>query len=232
MTVKELYIHINQGLQNIAAFVNMDIDKRELDYHVNHIVDKFIKLVFPDERDIYPNEEYSKIQASADDLRVLEVNDFTPSMTVFTSGGYTGKKITLPADYRHLLNDRTVVKPLNCVTTDIIEVPNRLTKGDLIKNVLENHIHKTSVESPVSRLTGNELLVYSSFRNKPQFTIENIIIDYIKKPANIAYGADGSSIIEFPDQVCHKLVDLAVIYISKISEQNPNKIQFLEQPTR
>lgn len=232
MTVKELYIHINQGLQNIAAFVNMDIDKRELDYHINHVVDKFIKLVFPDEKDIYPNEDYSKIQASLDDLRVLEVNDYTPSMTVFTSGGYTGKKITLPTNYRHLINDRTIVKPLTCTIDRVIESPNRLSRASLIKNILENSTTRTYIESPVSRLSGNELLVYDSYKGKQQFNIENIVIDYLKKPNVISYGVDGSTVIEFPDQVCHKLVDLAVIYISKISEQNPNKINFLEQPDK
>lgn len=231
MTVLEAYIHLQQRLQNIAAFVNREIDEREMDYIWSGSTDRLLRLIVPSDSDKDENDKYSNIQASLDDIRVLEVLGQSGTLTSFTQGTYTGKKVDLPANYRHLLNDRTLVHPLTCATGVNYEVPNRLTKSDPLFNILDSKLYCTTAESPVSRLSGNTLHVYNTYRGIKQFDIENIYFDYLKKPAAVAYGANGSSTIEFPDNVCFKILDIAAIYAAIIAEQNPNKIQFLANVT-
>lgn len=226
MLVKEAYIHIQQGLQSIAAFAYRNVLLPELDYFWNYGTDMFIQLAFPDKYAIQNPEKYQDVQASLDDLRALEVLGASNTLLSKTIGSYTVNYITLPNDYRHLLNDSTVVKPINC-GDETREVPNRLTKTETIKNLLENSVFKTSIESPISHLSGNELLVYNYYKNIKQFDIENIYIDYLKKPQLVSYGNDGSQVIQFPDQVCFKIIKTTIIYIAILSEQNSNKIQQL-----
>lgn len=225
MTVKEAYIYIQQGLQNIAAFVYSDVLLPELDVFWNEGTNKLIELAFPDDFNKTPNEKYQMIQASLDDLRVLEIINHSPSITSSTLGAYLTSYITLPADYRHLLNDNTLLKKVGC--TSNTQAPNRLTKSEDIYNILETSVFATSVKSPVSRLIGDKLYVYQTYKGVKQFDVEGIIIDYIKKPDVVAYGASGSATLQFPDQVCFKIIDIVLIYIAIVAEQNPNKVQFL-----
>lgn len=232
MTLKEAYLHLQQGLQTIAAFVYRDVLEDELDYFWNQGTNKFIQLVFPDEDSTGEysrfNERYEKIQVTLDDLRVLEILGYNlVGLSDFTFGNYSGKFLPLPINYRHLLNDRTIVKPIDCDTDETREVPNRLTKTNILNNVLENSIYKTSLSSPISHLSGNRLYIYSTYKNKEEFTIENIYFDYLKKPDIVTYGSTGSTILQFPDDVCFKIIDITLIYISIVAEQNPQKIQGL-----
>jgi hypothetical protein len=227
MTVKEAYIYIQQGLQNIAAFVYSDVLLPELDYFWNEGTNKLIELAFPDDFNINPNEKYQMIQASLDDLRVLEVLNYSPTVTNATLGGYLTSYITLPTNYRHLLNDNTLLKKVGCETNT--QSPNRLSKSEDIYNILETSVFKTSVKSPVSRISDNKLYVYKTYKGIKQFDVEGIIIDYLKKPDVVSYGEDGSAIIQFPDQVCFKIINIVLIYIAIVAEQNPNKVQFLSK---
>ncbi len=234
MKVKESYIHIQQGLQQLAAFVYADIQLKELDLFVNQGISKFIELVYPDIDDDASNPErrneaYSKIQASVDDLRVLEVNGYTSTISDFTTGTYKGKKLTLPANYRHLLNDRCIVSPLNCATTVTAEVPNRLSKRQNLFNILDSNIHRTHIESPISVLTPTEIQVYNTFKGNKIFDINSIYIDYLKKPDTVAYGSSGDTDLQFPDHVCYKIIETIIIYISIVIEKNPNTIELLKR---
>jgi hypothetical protein len=227
MTVKEAYIYIQQGLQNIAAFVYSDVLLPELDVFWNEGTNKLIELAFPDESNDNQNKKYQSVQASLDDLRVLEILNHSPTITSEALGSYTTSYITLPSNYRHLLNDTTTVKKIGCET--YVQAPNRLTKSEDIYNLLETSVFKTSVKSPISRLTGNRLYVYQTYKGIKQFDIGAILIDYIKKPDVVAYGSTGNTVLQFPDQVCFKIIDIVLIYIAIVAEQNPNKIQFLSK---
>jgi hypothetical protein len=232
MTVHEAYIHLQQGLQNIAAFVNTNVQLPELDYLWNQATDKFITLCIPNEnKGKFANkqtvEKYDAVQASKDDVRVLEVINYTTTLTDFNHNGYAGKSIPLPANYRHLLLDDTVVKPLGC--NESRRVGNRLINAEFKAEILNARYYKTHMKSPVSSLSNGTLYVYNTFNGIKQFDIENIVIDYLRKPTIVTYGVDGSATLEFPREVCFKIIQVALIYISIITEQNPNKIQNLNQ---
>lgn len=229
MTVKEAYIHLQQGLQNIAAFVYANVELPELDYFWNQGTDIFIQLAFPDKYAIVNPEKYQDVQASVDDLQVLEVLGYTNTIQSILLGKHNAKYITLPIDYRHLLNDVTLVKPVNCTTDETREVANRLTLSGDIKNLLDNSIFKTSINSPISRLSGNNLYVYTTYKGQEQFLVDGIQIDYLKKPDIVSYGIDGSTVIQFPDQVCFKIIKAVLIYMTIVAEQNTSKTQLLKQ---
>jgi hypothetical protein len=232
MKLHEAYIHVQQGLQNIAAFVYKNVELPELDYFWTKGTDKFIKLAFPNTDDDIRDERFEGIQASLDDLRAITVSNIAIALAPETSfGGYTFRTGPLPNTdpifYRHLLNDRTIVSPVNCTTNETREVPNRLTRHDPIFNILENSLSKTAIASPISKVDGSIITVYNSYKGVKQFNIEGVNVDIIRKPTIYTYADNSDDDIEFPDDVCYKIIDTTLLYIMKVAEQNPNKIQFL-----
>lgn len=233
MTLQETYIHLQQGLQNIAAFVGRGFETWELDYLLYNGTNKFVDLVFPDTNDLKQNEKYSDIQASIDDLRAITISNHSlASFSEATEGGYIVFKGNLPSDYRHLINDRTVLNSLvpGCEATDVgLVAPNRLTEQDELFNVLVNRLHRTSPASPVSKLAGGVLTVYASYKGVKQFQATSIQIDYVKNPTKYNYATDSGTTVEFPDGVLFKIIKTTLIYAATIAEQNPNKIQLLDR---
>jgi hypothetical protein len=228
MTLHEAYIHVQQGLQNIAAFVYKNVELPELDYFWEKGTDKFIKLAFPNIDDERKDEVFEGIQASLDDLRAITVGNTPITLSAeATFGGYTFRSGPLPATYKHLLNDRTIVSPVNCTTTETREVPNRLTEHDSVFNILENSLNKTAIASPVSKIEGSTITVYNSYKGIKQFTIVGVNIDFVRKPTKYTYATHANTTLEFPDDVCFKIIDTTLLYMMKVAEQNPNKIQFL-----
>jgi len=228
MLLHEAYIHVQQRLQNISAFVYKDARPSELDYFWKGGTYMFIKLALPEIDSSIPDKKYSSIQTSLDDLRAITVsNAVINNLTESTFGGHTYVSGSLPVNYMHLLNDRAIVQPIDCTTDGFIEVPNRLTKAETLFNVLDNSIHRTTVNSPVSKISGNVITVYISYKGKKYFNVDNLYIDYLRTPTTYTYATDSGTTLEFPDNVCFKIIDTVVIYMSIIAEQNPQKIQFL-----
>lgn len=230
MTVKDAYINVQQGLQNIAAFVYKNVKIEELDYFWNHVTALFVEYYFlpEDKRRLVEFTELEQIQANVDDLRVLLVpnNTLTPIVT-FNEGKYAD----FPANYLHLVSDSTLIDKTCYVdstkTTKRIKVQNRLQKTEDLRNVLDNTLAKSTIDSPVSHIAGNSIYVYEN-----NFTVAGIVIDYYKKPTAISYGVSGSTVLEFPDITCRKIINLLILYIAKVTQQDPTKIQNLKDGTR
>ena len=229
-----MYIQIEQGLQNIAAFVYFDIQKEELDAAVTNRIYKFIELIFLSEKEKQriENQQFQEVQAILDDFRILEVkNTFITVLTAHSQGMYGA----LPANYQHLINDRTLITKTCGLNTFVdVEVVNRLTKSEPIYNVLDNTMSKTSVQSPISEITGNSIYVYNLYKGVKQFDIKEIRIDYLKKPAVIDYNGGaggGSQVLEFPNATCFKLIKMTINYLMEVSQQNQQKIINLQNAT-
>jgi len=245
MILRDAYIHLQQGLQNIAAFVSRDWETWELDWLWHNGTNKYISLVFPNKEDTRENEKYSDIQASLDNLRALIVsNHLVTPLSKTTESGYVVYKGVLPkptnnpnfkqASYRHLLNDRSIVLPTGCADDKELPQPNRLTEQDELYNILENRLYRTVPESPVSTITGNTITVYASYKGKELFTVKELYIDYIKQPIKYEYGSVDNTInataeIEFPEEVVFQIIKTTLLYASVLAEQNPNKIQLIAQ---
>lgn len=230
MIVKDAYINVQQGLQNIAAFVYKNVKLEELDYFWNHVTALFVEYYFlpEDKRRGIEFTELEQIQANVDDLKVLIVpnNTLTP-LTTFDEGKYAA----FPSNYLHLVSDCTLIDKTCYVgstkTVKKIKVQNRLQKTEELRNVLDNTLAKSVIDSPVSHIAGNNIYVYEN-----NFTVAGIVIDYYKKPTLISYGSTGSTVLEFPDITCRKIINLVILYISKVTQQDPNKIQNLKDGTR
>lgn len=225
MIVKDAYINILQGLQNIAAFVNSDVQLPELDVYWNEMTYKFIELVFMSSelRKDSENLDFQEIQASLDDLKNVTVKDASLALTVFAKGKYG----TLPNDYNHLVSDRTLVAKTCGKVLQTKESQNRLTGSEDLNNWIDNYTFKTNSESPISSLNVNSLYVYSFFRGKQLFDINQILIDYVRNPVNVAFtnnGGNGAQILELPNATCYKIIRMCIIYISKITQQPQQKI--------
>jgi hypothetical protein len=243
MIVRDAYIHLQQGLRNIAAFVGRDWETWELDLLWYNGTNKFIKLVFPDKEDARENEKYSDIQASLDNLRTLIIsNHLITPLTETTESGYVVYKGVLPkptsnpnfkqASYRHLLNSRAIILPTNC--TDTLPQPIRVTEQDELYNVLENKLYRTAPESPIGTITGGNMTVYASYKGSKLFTVNELYIDYLKQPVKYEYASVDAAInataeIEFPEEVVFQIVKTTLLYAAVLAEQNPNKIQLIAQ---
>jgi hypothetical protein len=247
MTLQEAYIHLQQGLQNIAAFVGRDWETWELDWLWYSGTNKFIRLVFPDREDLRENERYSDIQTSLDNLRAITVvnHQITP-LTESTINGYTLFTGSLPKptnnpnflqpSYRHLLNSRSIVLLIGCKNGEEQTIPNRLVEQDELYNQLENPIYKTVSESPISSIYGDTITVFASYKGKKLFNVKQLFIDYIKQPIKYEYSSNDTNInasaqIEFPEEVVFQIIKTTLIYASVLAEQNPNKIQLIAQQT-
>lgn len=229
MTNLELHIHIQLGLQNVNVFQYAGIQREEFDLVINRTIDKIIQKAFRPE-DVPPQEKqdlelyFDKYQFTQDDFKVLKVKDDITTVTPFRRGVLR----SLPSDYRHLINDRTIISK-ECYedgvkVTKSKEVPNRLTKTEDIYTILENPFITTKEESPLSELVDNELRVYTD----DKFTVTNIIIDYCKEPAVVDTVNFPNQDLEFSNPTCYKIADFAISYLAKITEQPQQKIVNLE----
>lgn len=230
MTNLQFQTLVEQGLQNIAAFVNSSFLPEEMDIHANWSINQFIDELFtpPQSRSLNTRQgqidisDLSKVlessQLTIDDLRVLELLlELVP--TVVTDTPENKNIINLPTDYNHLVRDYSRITYVCAGANKIDKVENRLTKSEDLGSILKNPFTKTRRESPVSNMTGNTLVVYS--RN---FTINNVGIVYSKKPIEIDVTNNPNTVMEFPDNVCYKLAKATVVWLAIVSEQNPQKI--------
>lgn len=132
MTIQQIHIEIEQGLQNIGIFEYADMLHDEIDIAINAVVYKEIRSLWYDIDEKRDSKNFENNQFHTDFLRLLKVkNCQTP---VKTTDGY---KITLPNDYLHLISDTTNVIAKECkgkvVTTLEIGKWYRAT-GDVLSN--------------------------------------------------------------------------------------------------
>lgn len=221
MTTKELHILIQQGLQNLDIFRYAEVSAAELDIHINHIVFKLVESYFQPEGRALP---FLDIQFAVDDLRVLEQ---TNKLTA--SGANNLYFINFPANYNHLLEDVSILE-YSCYENNKLvkkqkRAENRLTKPQIKERIKNSFFNRTNINSPISYIQGNSLFVLGN----DEFIVKEVEITYSKKPQVIEFIPNITTVLEFPDVTCYKIVEAVVIYLAKITEQNPNKIISLQQ---
>lgn len=103
MTPKQIHIGIEQGLQVLGSYIYSDFKPKEIDLQFNTTCDKMIDSIF---KNTFVNNEEKKIfdeyQFVLDDLRLLKVVD-----SVLPS---SNRVFDLPANYRNLISDESLVK--------------------------------------------------------------------------------------------------------------------------
>jgi hypothetical protein len=229
MTNLELHVYIQQGLQNVNVFQYADICQEEFDLHIMRTIYKLIQKVFRP-ADKPPKEQreleliYEQFQFTQDDFKILKIKDTQLNVSSISRG----VSAPLPANYLHLINDRSIVQ-ITCHENgeEVIktkEIPNRLLKSEDLYTLLEDPFEDTVKDTPVSELEGNNIRVYTDGK----FTVNSINIDYLRKPIAINTLVNPVQQVEFPEQMCHKIAEYCIIYLAKITEQAQEKIANLE----
>ena len=195
MTTKEIYIAIQQGLQNSNSFVYNSYEEEELDLEFNTTVNLFIEDVIASS--INKTEKaFENIQTVLDDLRLLKV--VNSSIPLVNNVG------NLPTEYRHRINDRTSLT--YCGQPRI--VPKRLYESESLYKAIENPFERPKWYSPISIIENNTIRVYLP----SQVTATTVIMDFIRNPKKLIY--DISTVnnewsdTEFPLNTMYKLIDL------------------------
>lgn len=219
-----MHILIQQGLQNIDIFRYTEVSPAELDIHINQVISKLVESYFQPEGRTLP---FLDIQFQVDDLRPIEVTP-APFATITPVGTTNLYTISLPSNYNHLLEDVSIIE-YKCYedgkeVTKEIRADNRLTKADKKERIKQSFFNKTTIQSPISYIQGNTLFVLSD----GTFTIPQVEITYSKKPETVVFNPNITTTLEFQDSTCYKIVDACILYLAKITEQNPNKINSLQ----
>lgn len=197
MTLKEAHIIIQQELQTLNSFINLDFDADEVDRALNTSLLNMVESYLEDLDNLRAESKFEDIQQRLDKLDRLYVVDKELTPTLNSSAPtpyyyYDLKTITAPNKFYHLLQDRskiTITCKVDGVNTTVSKVfPNILTKSFLLDNVLTGTLTKTRKESPVSNYYNGILRVFHD-----GFVVTKIYIDYIKVPTTISYNSISKS---------------------------------------
>ena len=114
MTVNEMHIAVNQGVQKIASFQVDNLLPQEIDHELNLAMMRFIKQRFSMTSNRV-GKGFEQSQKRIDDLRTLlvEHSNSTDSQGVVYTSNYSNvyvDRYTLPLDYLFLISVRTLVQ--------------------------------------------------------------------------------------------------------------------------
>lgn len=123
MTITEMHIAINQGLQKINSFQVDNFLPQEIDLEINKNIQRFVEQRYSKNSNI-KRQGFEESQKRIDDLRTLVVEyssgtnykgqigpkHYIDSFTLPTPGSFLGNQ-----DYLHLLNIRALVEYAGCL---------------------------------------------------------------------------------------------------------------------
>lgn len=167
MLVREIFYTVDQNLQILNSHVFANIEPNELSLQFDRIVDKYIDSHLKPSQ-VGTLEGIDEIQIDIDNLRnIKNIGQVIP---------LTNGLGVLPSDYRNLLNSRSEV--VDCNITQ--QVPNRIHGDEDLYKVLRNPFTKSTISSPIGRIYGNNIQIYTN-----NFVVSNVYIDYIRKPISL-----------------------------------------------
>lgn len=172
MTVEEMHIAVNLGVQKIASFQADNLLSEEIDYELNTAVRRLISQRYNMLGNKY-RRGFEQSQKRLDDLRHL-VEDYTTQNSSYMGIGYTSRtngnidiyRYKFPNDYMFLVN------VLSEVTYDCRKDPVQVAEGFIYKDYL-----KVSLTTP-----------------QPGYMIQSIAIPNTQGvPEVVIYGQEGLS---------------------------------------
>lgn len=212
MTVQEIHIRITQDLQNQSGFAYADMLPEELDLAFNDQTDEFINMIF--------SKKFDDKQLSTDFLKNIIIDNFEIQSTLRYENVYQS---TLPSDYRNLINVR-VKNSKACGKEDVEKITKAIMYDkEIVDDVNEMSLGASKFNATNGALFGNNIVTYTD----GSFKTVSVFIDYVKIPREIDYNNNITS--ELSDIAIKEIIKMVVIKIAKITEQNQNKIQFLQQ---
>lgn len=172
MTIQEMHIAVNLGVQKIASFQADSLLPEEIDYELNTAMRRFISQRYNKYGNKY-QRGFEQSQKRLDDLRHL-VEDYTTTTSSYMGVGYTSRtngnidiyRYKFPNDYMFLVN------VLSEVTHDCSKEPMQIVETNVVKEYL-----KIELTPP-----------------QPGYMIQEIkVADINGIPASVIYGQEGLS---------------------------------------
>jgi hypothetical protein len=230
LSILDMLVLVQQGLNTVNILVDPDIEPEEIIVELNKAIYKVIDgILDSDVRRQLLDDGFEADQLSLDALTLLHLPDVALTSDVDTT---EYKRYSVPTDYYSKTRiDANVTYPCGKTTkTKTSEV--RVLKSQRLRELLGHSFAKSQPESLASNMANDKLYVY-----KPDnTTINNVLLSYIRKPANMVYAVDGGGNFDAGNSVnCelranaeHLVVDIAIAKLSKISVHPQQKIINLE----
>lgn len=230
MTIQEMHIRIELGLNKLGSTVYDGFDPEELDIFIDKVVQRKINSILSIERDDL-RLGFQGDQKRLDDIRTLVSTDYTNYLLgqLDPNAGYV--TIPLPENYRNLVNLRVIYLDTDCdeVSNDCLlqevredgsggsepfkrktgcvyhEVPARVIRQNQVYETLRNPFSKSTKESPVATISGNLLQVFQG----KGFIVSGTIADYIRTPENVSLisGVDCELAAHTHDEIVDEVVN-------------------------
>lgn len=237
LTILDMHRLLDQEIQSMGYLTYRGSESEEIDLQINTQIDNFVEAIV----DKYKSKQarngvkegFQANQVRLDDLRTIHIKDLVRSSTPYGSDGVS---FPLPDDYSHHIKTK-VTWSIDCIGEDkkkttltgLSQI--RIAETEDIENMRVHPFYKTTKESPLAELVNNTVYVYTD-----GFTITEVKIDYIKKPAVVKFGKDvggnydsGTSVnCDLPHTVHRTIIRNTAIHISSIIESNPQKIENLK----
>lgn len=207
---------LEENIQNMHSFVYANMLPQELANQFDRVANKFVDAALkPSMAGTLVGVD--EIQVNIDSLRNLKVNTtLTPTIIV----GTTDYQITLPTNYRNLLND--VVKVTNtCGTINYLNVPTREIGDEVWETTKQNPFAKPLPRSPISKILTNKFII-----NAGGSPVTEATITYLRKLT--ALDATGvADYTEFPEEILLQIIDLTRNRVLEIiqGERLPTSVQ-------
>jgi len=206
MEVEEALSLVEQGVYNSTGYIYGDYDPSEVVAVINKMMYRFIENV--------PSNQLVEIK---------ELINIQQQLNKVSGSGTNKTTFALPdAFFRSI---RSYSEKDVCGKTKF--VTNRSLYDRTAQDININHLFRSEEDSPVVQIFDNSLIVFDS--------VDKAYLDFIEHPQLIKGELDENGELtdqqatNLSDDVMYKIVDMAVVHISKISEQSGQKIQSLEQ---
>jgi len=211
MTQKNIARLLETKLQTLGYFLQGNMEPEEVDLMLDNKTSDFIDEVIAGLRRVeIDGGSFESNSLRLDELRRLKVTSdpITPE-----SGATDGQAwFKLPTEYRDYIIIKATVEA-ECLEEAVVRKA-RIIQSDELQELLDDTYHTTKIQSPVSEIENDLVKIYLD-----DFTIKDIIVQYIKKPENFNVKTNGASEYPLSDKAMYRIIDKAVVELSPILEK-------------
>jgi hypothetical protein len=222
MTISDMHIMINLGLQKIASNQVDSFLPQELDLELNKNIQRFIEHRLNKFGNKY-RTGFEGSQKRIDDVRTLIAED--SSATAYK--GQVSEKhhvvsYTLPSTYMHLISVRCLVSYDKCkpiTTAFVLDDPIVLTTDykntvsvakysqlDDIYTLLDDPFNSTSYKKPIYTMVDDKIDIYTD----DKFVVSTVKTTYIQTPNTVDSVSTTTVDCDLPDHTHQEIVDMTV----------------------
>jgi len=228
MTVQEMHIAVNLGVQGLGPSRFDDFLEEEIDYALNKAQMRIVKQSYNYDSRLRPRG-FEQSQKRVDDLKnLIKTSELTPVASISPYDFVV--EVELPSDYMFGVNFRAKVKHENCkvlsnritLNNPITEAVNlRIVQHDDIDDVLKDPFNTTKKDAPLFTVDNNKLVIYEN----ATFIVERVFTTYLKVPSQISLSLPQDC--ELSEHLHQEIVEEAVLIL--LSDTSNPRVQQKEK---